>query len=98
MSHEVSVQHMAVEILAQRCAEETDLFFRRQENNTEFCFELFRRALQEKTEESDRAWGYILERYTAMVTGWVIQHSSFSVTGADAEDFVSQAFARIWHT
>lgn len=89
---------MAVEILAQRCAEETDLFFRRQDNNTEYCFELFRRALQEKTEESERAWGYILERYTAMVTGWVIQHSSFSVTGADAEDFVSQAFARIWHT
>lgn len=94
MSHEVSIQHMAVEILAQHCAEETDLFFRRQNNNTQYCFELFRRALQEK---SDEAWRYILERYTAMVTGWVIQHSSFSATGADAEDFVSQAFARIWH-
>lgn len=95
MSHDVSVQHMAVEILAQRCAEETDLFFRRQNNNTQYCFELFRRALQEK---SDEAWGYILERYTAMVTGWVVQHYSFSATGADAEDFVSQAFTRIWHT
>lgn len=98
MSQELTVQHMAVETLAQRCAEETDLFFRRLDHNTQYCFELFRRALQRKTEESEIAWGYIVERYSGMVTGWVIQHYSFSATGADADDFVSQAFARIWHT
>lgn len=95
MSYEVSVQQMAVEALAQRCEHETYLYFKRKEHDTRYCFELFRRALEEKSEE---AWKCIINQYEAMVTGWVTQQYSFTDSSANAEDFVSEAFSRISRT
>ena len=38
--------------LAHRCRQETDLFFRRLENDERYCFELFRRAIETKNEQA----------------------------------------------
>lgn len=92
MTHEVSVQQMAVEALAQRCEHETNLYFKRQSHDTRYCFELFRRAIQEG---SKTAWDKICEQYEALVKGWVIQHYGFAASGEEAEYFVNGAFGKI---
>lgn len=92
MSHEISLQQMTVEALAANCAQETNLYFKRQIHDTQYCFELFRRAIQEK---SDDAWNFICTQYDALVTRWVTQHYGFAASGEEAQDFVSKAFSKI---
>jgi hypothetical protein len=92
MTHEVKLQHMGVDALAQQCAHETNLYFKHKDHDTRYCFELFRRALQEG---SKAAWDKICEQYDALVRGWVIQHHGFSTSGEEAEYFVNGAFGKI---
>ena len=95
MTQEVSLQNMAVEALAQQCAQETTLYFKHKDHNTQYCFELFRRAIQEKSNE---AWEFICTQYQALVTRWVTQHYGFSSSGEEAQDFVNRAFSKIYGT
>jgi hypothetical protein len=76
------------EDLAQRCAEETEKFNSRQENNPEFCFELMRRAL---ADESDEAFTRIYQIYERQVLNWVYSHNRFAQTGESADFFASSA-------
>ncbi len=84
---------LTVAELAQRCAEETDKFTRRQENDPQFCFELLRRAL---ADQSDEAFTYVFRVYERPVTNWVYHHSRFPLTGESAEFFTGAAF-RAFH-
>jgi hypothetical protein len=79
---------LSIEDLAQRCAEETEKFNSRQENNPEFCFELMRRAL---AEESDEAFTRIYQVYERQVLNWVYSHNRFSQTGESADFFALSA-------
>ncbi len=92
MSHEINPQQMAMDDLANFCAQETNLYFRHQTHDTKYCFELFRRAIQE---ESKAAWDAICAQYQMLVKGWVIQHHAFDSTREEAEYFVNGAFSRI---
>ena len=74
--------------LAQRCAEETEKFNSRQENNPEFCFELMRRAL---ADQSDDAFTRIYQIYERQVLNWVYSHTRFTQTGESADFFASSA-------
>lgn len=74
--------------LAHRCAEETEKFNSRQENNPEFCFELMRRAL---ADESDEAFTRIYQIYERQVLNWVYSHTRFAQTGESADFFASSA-------
>ena len=46
MSHEINPEDLQLPELVQRCEHETKLYFRRQEHDSRYCFELFRRAIQ----------------------------------------------------
>lgn len=85
---------LSVADLAQRCAEETEKFARRVANDTQFCFELLRRAL---AEQSDDAFTYVFQVYERSVTNWVYHHSRFALTGESAEFFTGAAF-RAFHS
>lgn len=85
---------LSVAELAQRCAEETDKFARRLVSDTQFCFELLRRAL---LEQSDDAFTYVFQVYERSVTNWVYHHSRFALTGESAEFFTGAAF-RAFHS
>jgi hypothetical protein len=74
--------------LAHRCAEETEKFNSRQENNPEFCFELMRRAL---ADESDDAFTRVYQIYERQVLNWVYSHTRFAQTGESADFFASSA-------
>jgi hypothetical protein len=92
MTHENELKHMAVESLAQRCAQETNQYFKRKDNDTSYCFELFRRAIEEA---NPIAWDVICVQYQALVSGWVSKHHGFSTSGEEVEYFVNGAFGKI---
>jgi RNA polymerase sigma factor (sigma-70 family) len=97
MSHENELQHMPVEDLAERCAQETDLYFSRKEFDSSYCFELFRRAIRHNDE---RALEMVILQYQPLVTRWVDKwmdkHPDFSLFNEESQDFVAQAFERFW--
>jgi len=97
MSHENELQHMAVADLAQRCAQETDLYFDHQNYDSSYCFELFRRAIRNNDE---RALEVLIVQYQPLVARWVdrwmSKHPDVSLFNEEPQDFVAQAFERFW--
>lgn len=92
MSHETNPQHLNLTELASHCAKETELYFQRQSSNTRYCFELFRRAIQE---HDQAAWEMICVQYQPLVAGWVKQHHGFEASGEEVQYFVNGAFGKI---
>jgi len=97
MSPETKLEHMAVEDLAQRCAQETDLFFSHHDYDSSYGFELFRRAVRNKDE---RALEAVITQYQPLVARWVNRwmdkHPDFLWINEEAQDFIAQAFERFW--
>lgn len=92
MSQKDDPKNLSLTDLARSCAHETELFFQRQNHDTRYCFELFRRAIREN---SQSAWEIIYEQYQSLVTGWVLQHQGFKASGEEAQYFVTGAFGKI---
>ena len=84
---------LPIEQLAQRCAEETANFNRRQSSDTQFCFELLHRALAEDIREAFAAAYRIYER---QVSNWVYSHSGFAQTGESADYFARGALTAFY--
>ena len=97
MSHENDLPHLTVEDLAHRCAQETDYYFNRKENDPRYCFELFRRAIRERNE---RALSAVITQYQPLVEKWVDKWMSSNQESQsisdEAQDYVAQAFERFW--
>jgi hypothetical protein len=79
--------------LAHRCRQETDLFYRRLENDDRYCFELFRRAIEYKNEQ---AWNLVIQQYSRQVASWVRRHEMYSATDESVDYFVNKAFFNFW--
>jgi hypothetical protein len=92
MSEEIKLRHMAVTDLANKCAQETENYFHQQIHDSSYCFELFRRAVQE---QNQGAWDIICVQYQPLVSGWVKQHRGFETTGEEIQYFVNGAFGKI---
>jgi hypothetical protein len=87
-----NLQQTDVADLAQRCADETELYFHHQTHDTQYCFELFRRAIRERDQLS---WEMICQQYQPLVTGWVRQHPRFESSGEEIQYFVNGTFGKI---
>lgn len=88
-----AVINLSLSELAQRCAEETEKFNRHQANDTQFCFELLRRALAEG--QSD-AFTLVYQTYERQTLAWVRSHSRFEQTGESAEYFARAALSSFY--
>lgn len=89
----MDVRHLPLDEVAQRCAEETDKFRHKHAADNQFCFELFRRALEEGDHE---AFKYIFQVYQSQCARWVRNVRGFEAAGELTPDlFVSQAFANL---
>jgi DNA-directed RNA polymerase specialized sigma24 family protein len=84
---------LSIGTVAQRCAQESDLFFRRQPHDPRYCVELLRRAILER---SQHAWELIYAQYRPLVAGWVARHSAFPSSGEEIEYFVNCAYEKFW--
>lgn len=98
MSYEMNLQSMPLDDLAQRCAQETILYFKSRVHDTSYCFEIFRRAV---TERSELAWKAIINQYKPLVARWVNRqadkHPDFPLAREEEQDFIDEAFIRFWH-
>lgn len=79
--------------LAHRCRQESERYFRGQPNDPTYCYELFRRAIVER---SDAAWAILYTQYTPLVMGWIEHHSGYTHSGEDASYFVNRAYEKMW--
>lgn len=79
---------LPMDILAQRCAEETEKYRRQQVSDPQYCFELFRRAL---ADENPDAFTQIYLVYERQVLAWVYGHTHFIETSESAEYFAGGA-------
>ena len=92
MNNEIDPRQLPLEELAQKCAQETDHYHRRQPHNNKFCFELFQRAFQGR----DRAWDCIYLQYQPQVAGWVRKHPGFDASGEEVQYFIIGSFTKFW--
>jgi len=93
MTYQAAFQLLTLSSIAQRCARETELFFQRQSYDPWYCFELFRRAIVDR---SQPAWEHVYGQYQGLVTGWVQRHAAFPVSGEEPDYFVNRAFEKMW--
>ncbi len=78
---------MELMALVQRCATESERFYRGQPHDTRYSYELFRRALVERDE---LAWEQLYLHYSGLVEGWI------GSSGESSEYFVVGAFTKFW--
>jgi hypothetical protein len=93
MSHAAKQASLCLEDVAQRCALETDRFFRHQDYDPRYCFELLRRAIADRCQ---RAWDFVYTQYQPLVTSWVRRHAAFASCHEEAQYFVNRAFEKMW--
>lgn len=79
--------------LRHRCAVESERFFNRQDHDPSYCFELFRRAINDHDQQ---AWQFIYEQYWPLVAGWIERHSLFPAIEEERQYFVNRAFEKMW--
>ncbi len=84
---------MDVSSLARRALSESQRFYRREEYDQRYAYELFRRAL---VEGDNAAWGCIFEQYAPLVEHWVRRTGALTVSGETSDYFVGAAFIRFW--
>ena len=77
--------------LSQRCEEEQRLFIDSLPHDPRYCYELFRRALQNRDE---LAWEYVVAIFSPLVKSWVVKHEGFPGCEVGENDIVQSAFAR----
>lgn len=88
-----NLQKIPLEVLKERCADETSLFWKRKDSVSDFCFELFRRAILLGDQD---VWEFIYTQYEPQVKGWVKIHQGFASTGESVGYFVNRAFEKFW--
>lgn len=93
MSQQASLQALTLSGIVHHCSQETEKFFQRVSYDPRYCFELFRRAIQD---QSQRAWDYVYRQYRSIVAGWVRRHESFRGSGEQVQYFINRAFEKMW--
>ena len=84
---------LPIDELARLCAAETTKFSQQLASDTQFCFELFRRALAEGASE---AFTQVYRTYERQVLAWVHRHPQFVFCDEPADYFASTAWARFY--
>jgi hypothetical protein len=90
---EMDLSTLNLSSLAHLCRQETDRYFQRAAYDDSYCFELFRRAIEQKDET---AWTIIVNQYDKLVRAWVKRHHSFALVDEDQDYFVNRAFDNFW--
>jgi DNA-directed RNA polymerase specialized sigma24 family protein len=90
---QIDIQNLTLSGIAHRCAQESDRFFNRQAHDPGFCYELFRRAIQNRNQ---MAWERIYAQYQRLVTHWVERHAAFPSSGEEVQFFMNRAFEKMW--
>ncbi|MBA3533938.1 MAG: sigma-70 family RNA polymerase sigma factor [Ardenticatenales bacterium] len=85
---------MDVDVLSTTCQEESSKFFRDEERDDRFCYELFRRALKLRNQH---AWGALWNNYRNLVSGWLRKSSGFDSMTLTMDELITLSFERFWY-
>ena len=84
---------MELAALLRRSLTESERFYRGHQHDTRFAYELFRRALVER---SEIAWEHVYTHYSPLVESWIRRSGAFPSSGESSEFFVGAAFTKFW--
>lgn len=84
---------LTVSELAEQCGAEAERYRQTGQSDETYCFELFRQALVDRDEA---AWRAIYAQYQSLVARWVYAYAAAFPLDKALEDFVNEAFARMW--
>lgn len=86
------VEQLSNEYLADRCATETQRFFKQQVCDTQYGHELFRRAL---LTQDERAWAIVYQQYQPLVASWLKQRLPGQVAEVEFQTLMDDAFVKM---
>lgn len=92
-SSNIEPSSLSVDQLAQYAQREMRRYLQTSDADTQYGYELFRRALDIRDEA---AWYALSQCYWTLVKSWVMNHPRFSDSGEEADYFVNRAFERLW--
>lgn len=84
---------LELEELRSLCAAETERFFRHQDSDARYCYEIFRRAI---VAHDQAAWECIYSQYQPLVLGWIHRHGLSAVLSEEPQYLANRAFERLW--
>jgi hypothetical protein len=93
VSLQLDVSQLPLPELARRCDDETRKFRRGERSDSAACYELFRRAIQDRDQV---AWARIVEQYRGIVLAWVHRHPGSRVVEEEDDHWVDLAFTRLF--
>jgi len=97
MSQQIDLRQLTLVGVSFRCRVETHKFLQGKKHDTRYCFELFRRALEEpNSAESKEVWAYVYESYYTLTVRWVSRHQLIKLTGEPADYFANVALTKMW--
>lgn len=79
--------------LAYHCKKQSTHFQRGLSSDSSFCYELWRRALEERNEE---AWTFVYAQYERLVISYIKRHPFYNNCYEEAASFVPEIFTRMW--
>jgi DNA-directed RNA polymerase specialized sigma24 family protein len=89
----MTVRELPIVELARRCREETLRFLGGGDRDDTYCFEIFHRAVVDR---SDAAWEAIVAQYRGIVLAYVGQHTVAALLRESEDYWINRAFQRFW--
>lgn len=89
----MTMEHLAVADLAQRCREETQRFLRGEPRDDAYYFEIFQRAVVNRDND---AWQAIVAQYRGILLAYVSQHTPTAMLNESDDYWINRAFQRFW--
>jgi hypothetical protein len=87
------VRDLTVAELLQACQREETRFLAREPSDAGYGYELFRRAI---CLGDGAAWAGVVAQFRSVLRVWVRRHPALGAAGGAADDWVDQAFSRLW--
>jgi|GEM_PF-5645496 len=97
VSDPLNPQELTLVGVAYRCQEEQQKFKQGRTHKTIYCFDLWRRALENPNDESShKAWEFVYKHFYPNTLRWAEKHPVFPLTGEDSEYFATMALVKMW--
>lgn len=88
--HDQPIQQLSLDAIVRACQGEAD---QRRAAERGFCFELFRRAIEDRNQE---AWASIAHQYHRLILRWVYDRAPVALDPDEAEDMAREALEKFW--
>ena len=97
ISNSIDPQQLSLVSVSYRCHAEQQKFKQDKQHKTSFCFDLWRRALENPNDESSStAWEFVYKHFYPTALRWIKKHPIFPLTGEDQEYFATLALVKMW--